>query len=441
MHTNSNELLTEMHNDTMQKKQILPKLIVVFIAIAVSFFEESLGAYLPYLVTGAMFFGFFLDRSLPICVYVPAAMFNIEFGMLEYIVLGILIISCFVAYSETERSEKRKSWTSFFFVCVFILVSTYVGYKSNFVTAVITIITMFYFYCYCSMFRGERAKLVEFAFFASGIVMTLFVLRQIVSGSATYLWGTRLTFEESVRTLANAVAFSIYYAFCRLAITKNENDTLISKLFYLVIFAAGAYVLFMTYSRGVLLSVGIACVLAIMFTLKKISVKHVIGIVAVSAFVVWGIGKLQLDSALLTHDVEGGSGRFELWSYFIQDMFREGPVRFLFGYGPGEFTRVSQNSPFTGLYAHSLFMDAWFSFGIVGFIYLMNITLKTVKLALSTKKAYIIGLTALTVLMYVSHGNSVNYQFYLMLGLSYAIASSSVKQSEETNGEEIEIAS
>lgn len=428
MHTDSNAQLTEMNN--FPKRQTLPKLLIVFIAIVVSFFEDSLGAYLPYLVTGAMFLGFFLDRILPICIYVPATMFNIEFGMLEYIVLGILIISCFVAYSETEKSEKRKNWTSFFFACFFIFVSTYFGYKSNPVTAVVTIITMFYFFCYCSIFRGERAKLVEFSFFATGVVMTLFVLRQIISGSATYLWGTRLTFEESVRTLANAVAFTIYYAFCRLAITKNENDTLISKLFYLVIFAAGAYVLFMTYSRGVLLSVGVACVLAILFTLKKVSVKHVIGIIAVIGFAVWGIGKLQLDSALLSHDVAGGSGRFDLWSYFIQDMFREGPVRFLFGYGPGEFTRVSQNSPFTGLYAHSLFMDALFSFGILGFLYLMKIIFNTAKLALNSKSAYIIGLTVLSVLMYISHGNSSNYQFYLMLGLSYAIAASSVKATE-----------
>ena len=436
MHTNSSEVLTEMHNDTIPKKQMLPKVLIVFIAIAVSFFEDSLGAYMPYLVVGTMFFGFFLDRISPICIYVPATMFNIEFGILEYIVLGILIVSCFVAYSETDKEDKRKSWTGFFFVCFFIAVSTYFGYKSNPVTAVVTIITMFYFYCYCSIFRGERAKLVEFSFFATGVVMTLFVLRQIISGSATYLWGTRLTFEESVRTLANAVAFTIYYAFCRLAITKNESDTLISKLFYLVIFAAGAYVLFMTYSRGVLLSVGVACALAILFTLKKISAKNIIGIVVVLVFVVWGIGKLQLDSELLTHDVAGGSGRFELWSYFIQDMFREGPVRFLFGYGPGEFMRVSQNSPFTGLYAHSLFMDALFSFGVFGFIYLLKITFDTAKLALNTKSPYIIGMVALTVLMYISHGGAGSVEFYLMLGLSYALANREDKPQKDELCEE-----
>ncbi len=434
MHTYSNAQLTEVNN--APKNQTLQKLLIVFIAIAVSFFEESLGGYLPYLVTGAMFFGFFLDRILPICIYVPATMFNIEFGMLEYIVLGILIVSCFVAYIETDKENKRKSWTGFFFVCFFIAVSTYFGYKSNPVTAAVTAITIFYFYCYCSIFRGERAKLVEFAFFASGIFMTLFVLRQIVSGSATYLWGTRLTFEESVRTLANAVAFSIYYAFCKLAITKNENSSFLSKLFYFVTFAAGAYVLFMTYSRGVLLSVGIACILAILFTLKKISIKHIIGIAIVIAFAVWGISSMQLDTALLSHDVEGGSGRFELWSYFIRDMLSEGVVRTLLGYGPGEFTRVSQYSPFTGLYAHSLFMDALFSFGVLGFIYLLKITFDTAKLAFNTKSPYIIGLAALTVLMYVSHGNSSTYQFYLMLGMSYAVAASSVKSSQTAEIEE-----
>ena len=431
MHTYSNEVLTEMHNEKAQNKQILPKLLIVFITIAVSFFEDSLGAYLPYLVVGAMFLGFFVDRILPICIYVPTTMFNIEFGILEYVTLAILIVSCFVAYIETEKSQRRENWTGFFFVCLFVFASTYFGYESNPVTAVVTIMTMFYFYCYCSIFRGEKARLVEFALFVSGVVMMAFVLRQIASGSAIYLWGTRLTFEESVRDLANAVAFSIYYAFCRLAITKSEKDTFKSKIFHFVIFAAGSYVLFMTYSRGVLLSVGVACIIAILFTLKKISVKHIIGIVAVIIFAIWGISSMQLDTTLLSNDVAGGSGLLEFWAYFIRDMFSDGIVRILFGYGPGEFARVSYNSPFRGFYAHSLFMDAWFSFGILGIIYLMKITLNTVKLALHTKSAYIIGLTVLTVLMYAAHGNSSNYQFYLMLGLSYAIAVSLVKPSEE----------
>ncbi len=437
MHTYSNALLTEMNNDNTPKKQTLQKVLLVLVTIAVSFFEESLSAYLPYIIVAAMFFGFFIERILPICIYVPIMAFNIEMGILQYAVIGILVLSCFVSYAERDKSVKGSiNWTVFLFVCFFIAVSTYFGYKANPTTGVMTVFAIFNFCCFCYIFKDEKAKLIEFSLFVAGIAMILFTLRQIISGDATYLWGTRLTFEESVRTLANAIAFSIYFAFCKLAITKDENSTLKSKILYLAIFIVGAYVLLMTYSRGVLLSVGLACVIAILFTLKKISIKHVVGIAALVIFVVYWIGTLEIDKTLMGNDVSGGSGRFALWEYFTKDMFQGGFMRAVFGYGPGEFTRISQNSPFTGLYAHSLFMDALFSFGLLGFIYLISLVVKTAKKALTTKNAYVIGLTALTVLMYISHGNSLNYQFYLMLGLCFALATPKENTPEDESCQE-----
>lgn len=437
MYIDNNENIVATDTLPVEKNAVLPKLLIVFLAVVASFFEDALGAYLPYLFVAVMFFGFFFDRILPVCVYIPTIVFNTQLGMMQYPALAILLMSCLVGYLECENKTKNNKWTQMFFVCFFVAVSVYFGYKSNVVTGVITLVSVFSFYCFSDIFQNKNSKLVEFSLFVSGIVMTVFVLRQIINGSASYLWGIRLTFEESVRTLANAVAFSIFYAFCKLAVIKNEKSALSSKIFYLVVFAAGAYVLFMTYSRGVLLSVGAACALSVLFTLKKISAKHVIGLLAVIIFAVFWIGSMDIDTSLLGHNATTGNGRIQLWTYFVNDMFREGIIRTVFGYGPGEFTRVSQNSPFTGLYAHSLYVDALFSFGFLGFIYLMNMVLKVMKCSFATKDAYVIGFTVLTFLMYVSHGISSGYQFYLMLGLCFALAMSKQKVSESENvGEE-----
>lgn len=436
MYIDNNENIVATDTLPVEKNSVLPKLIIVFLAVAASFFEDVLGAYLPYLFVAVMFFGFFFDRMLPVCVYIPKIVFNTQLGMMQYPVLAILLISCFVAYLECENKTKNNKWTQMFFVCFFVAVSVYFGYESNAVTGLITLVSIFSFYCFSDIFKNKNAKLVEFSLFVSGIVMTVFVLRQISSGRASYLWGTRLTFEESVRTLANAVAFSIFYAFCKLAVIKNEKSTLSSKIFYLAVFASGAYVLIMTYSRGVLLSVGAACALSVLFTLKKISVKHIIGLFAVIIFAIFWIASMDINTSLLGHNATTGNGRIQLWTYFIKDMFGEGIIRTVFGYGPGEFTRVSHDTPFTGFYAHSLYVDALFSFGFLGFIYLMSMVLKVVKCSFSTKDAYIIGLTALTFLMYASHGISSSYQFYLMFGLCFALAMSKQKIPEtETDGE------
>ncbi len=421
MLTNSTAQNIGVYSEKKNKSGILSKILIIASALTVSFLAANFGGLVPYIIALLMLVSFILDTALPISIYIPATFFGVEFGALSYAVLAITFVSAVISYYNFIKKNPKTNmnkWLIFAIFSCFAFASVVYGENANFITAILTITKIISFYCFCDIFKGRRGRTLEFSLVISGAAMMLYTINSMMSGEAIYLYDTRLTFEESVRNLANAIAFAIYFSFSVFVIKREEKLNLLQKIVYVLILGVGLFVLISTYSRGVLLAVGVSCIVVLLFSLKKVTPKHLVGISLIIILAIYLINSMEIDEEVLTYDVEGGSGRFEIWGHFINAMVEEGPARVLFGYGPGDFKRITAGTHYSGLYAHSVFMDFLFSFGILGFLFIIITVIKIAIDAIRSKNSYAVGLLLLTILMYVSHGNSSEYQFYLMLGFA-----------------------
>ena len=124
-------------------------------------------------------------------------------------------------------------------------------------------------------------------------------------------------------------------------------------------------------------------------------------------------------------ELSTGNGRAEIWSRYLSIIQGRGLISVLFGVGPGNISRISN----IGFYAHSTFLDFFFSYGVLGFAYIIFFEYKNLLLVARNNRIFL-PLLVFIVLCYISHGSSSNTVLFILQGV---IAGVSLYEKEQIN--------
>ena len=248
----------------------------------------------------------------------------------------------------------------------------------------------------------------------SGIIIVLIIMLIAGSKGNIKLMYGRLSINDSIRDLANAVSVPLYLLFISLIKSIEEKKKKNLIMYIGIIF--GTFVLLATLSRGAIIA--IIAGLIVMFFMSKIptqkKISYSIIIVSIAAII---IGYLSTNDLIRTerlfNNSNGLNGREEIWLTYLNELNRDTPT-LLFGFGPGDVTRLNINDAYT----HSLILDILFSYGIIGFIFFIILLLGIIWKAFKSKNATAMGIIVFALLTYSTHGVSTASAFYIMLGIA-----------------------
>lgn len=369
--------------------------------------------------------GAFLSPYCPICMAVLCEPFSFQQGVV-FSLYQELIISIPIILSFIINKPKNKQVCLLVTCFVAMLASLLLGNDARITTFVIHCLLLCVSFAIFSKNNINIQRLIVFSFVAQGLITSIIVLIQLASGEQTLLWETRLTFDGSVRNLSNPLAISCFFLLIVLFTLKKKR--ILSRIIVFSLLILEITLLIITYSRGVLVSLSLAFFIFLLFRkssfASKVFILCVFGVVL--AFI---LSSLNLDSSFMMQGLETGSGRTEIWLAFFSKMFSDGMLRVLFGYGPGDSSRVLEGTVFSGYYSHSVYVDYLVSFGFFGGVLLAIAIIGLFCLVFRTKDCRLFALFFLTVLMFFSHGNFASLDFHILLALCGSLAGTKLKQS------------
>ena len=423
-----------MNNFTLvhKKKPIVNwKITYIFLsAISVYFFSGlHYTEFCKFLMLFLCLVGLLVDPIVPLCINIAVDPLGISFSTVISVLFWLVrIVPPFFAYVFDKKGQIKTKYV-FFLLSTFLLflISYILGMNSDLSTVVIQMFVLIVFLIVSQIHQKETLYMIYFSFILAGLLISFLVFCQLITGSAIKLWGYRLTYNGSVRTLSSALAIPLFYFFIQLIVPTNSKTNIGVNFLFICILLCISALLILTYSRGVIISVLVALLYIIITQLRKVNLKLILGLAFSILVVAIVLNNVEINDAMF-EGLASGNGRTGLWNFFWVKMKEGGAVRCLFGFGPGDLTRIAENTNYGGFYAHSVLFDYLFSYGIVGFLLLLmmglNIFLKLIK----TKSTLLMALYMLTALLYLTHGNALNLHFHVLLGLCNSLALQNSKE-------------
>lgn len=253
------------------------------------------------------------------------------------------------------------------------------------------------------------------------MVFTFFVVAgilfmQLLRGEIFILYG-RLAIDGNIRDLADMVAIPTFASFGYLMVAKTSIR---QKILYISVGFISSFLLLATLSKGAIITV-IASLAVIYARSGKITLGKALGLLIVAGVLYFIFNFVKgidtLSAGRLFEEDEGFSGRTDIWDTYYSSMVAD-PIHALFGFGPGDVRRLNLSE----YYSHSLFFDVLFSYGYVMFLFLSFVLLKLGFYVYKSKNCFAFGLFVFTCLIYATHGVCTHNQFYILIGLSIALA-------------------
>jgi hypothetical protein len=242
----------------------------------------------------------------------------------------------------------------------------------------------------------------------------------------------RLNIGESIRRIANVAspAFIVLFTELILRITNKKsafNNNLRPFWFSSIIFVLLLITLFSTVSRGALLAVIITSFSIFLFII--IFYKSVVLHFTLLPYILLALTASVLAFNFVQDNVAGNylsrlsvgnlgeNLRWEIWLSGINQMKE---YEYIIGAGPNVFRRLAILGGYD-YYAHSVFIDTFVTFGLLGLILLSLLLLSIFIKAIKNKNIYSFGFIVLAFWLYITHGNLTgSLDFWTLLGLSYA---------------------
>ena len=349
----------------------------------------------------------------------PSLLFMISSVLLNFEIGGtIWVLATLPAYLGRSLFRKQMKLKELLYVMVTLgalALSLLLGEKANGNTLLLLLL------CFCAYFTlvndpcdEEEIK----AYAVCGLIIVLVALSGSITEGSDGLKSGRLSINDNIRSLANATAISLMLLVsCMLNTVRRKSNR--NMLFYAAVIV-GVVILFATLSKGAILAFGAGVVTIFLMAKMPLHKKLIIGAVfiVVVAFV---LNKLSQNEALntdrLMENEEGFNGRTDIWLTYWKEMTRSAG-RLLFGFGPGDLLRMR----IINYYAHSLFLDILFSYGVVGCLLVISGFVVAWRKILLSKKPLAISLMIFAILLYATHGIANNSSYYIIMGVAAGVA-------------------
>lgn len=396
------------------KKTFLPFVFLSIFAIVLSYLSINEFDKIGHVVLAGIFASLFVDKNLPFYSYVCAMVMDCQLNTTQLMVVMVIIgYSCFITIRRNLNVlNKYKGWIMS--ILSVITLSFIVGMSPQFSIFVLIIFGWLISYNTAVLTSINSDKMLKISLSIGGISMMMMMMA-LLAGNGGMVF-RRLAYHDNIKIIATAVAFPIYHLTYYL-IAGNENKKLLFKIGALLLVLSCLVILFFTYARGVLIAVVLSISWVYYKSLFPLNLGKIFTLAIILGMGVYVIANINLDNELLFDNIEGGHGRTEIWEMFYSRMKREGFITLLLGFGPGDLKRL-----FMDIYAHSVILDYFFSFGVVGFTLFMTLLWKVGKTLIKYEDVYYTGLLILTTVMYSPHGSASVVHFYILYGMAMGAA-------------------
>lgn len=341
------------------------------------------------------------------------------------IVLMVIVVVIFLWSLITAKNTVTKLDTmSILVFSIIASVSLLFGQDTDIVSYGWFIISLTIFIVSRAYTNRDGPQLLVHSLFLSAFILIVTIL--LNSSTQNFLLHGRLSIYGNIRLLANSIVIPLLFATNNL-IEKNVNES--HKTLEWVIFAVLLMALIMTVSRGAIIAYFFGASIIMVFSKNKGRIKLFL-IPLVIYFIVQIILKQSIISTsilLNITNVESMQGRENIWSFYMSELFSGNIIRILFGFGPGELYRVSGGVMNPGAYAHSVYLDFLFTYGVIGFTTFAIALIAIAKKIIKTRNVFIIAIFSTTIFLYSTHGSTTSREFYILISLAICLAENKLR--------------
>jgi len=361
------------------------------------------------------------DPYMPLCLYICTKVMRIDFegfwdgGMEAF--TGIIAI--YIIFSNQRYiSILRPYFKCLIVFFVILLLSFALGTKTSLMASITQVYN--FLVCYAIAFYCVKRKdsMTTSALLFSGIMVLFLVWMALRSGEQMEFDPVtgRLKYGEHVRSLANALAFPIFYCVHSFFEAISKKETL--KNSYLIIIALiCAYFLILTVSRGVIFSVVVSLFVVWILRMHSSSLWSKSLYVIVFIGIIFFVQSIEFNEEYFFNKLDTFTGRDVIWEFYWNKQIESGLSTILFGFGPGNIMRVATGAAYESAYAHSFFAAFLFSYGVFGFLFLLYLVFLVGKRIWKNGDVESIGLFIMTVLLFIPHGSEGTALFYYLFGV------------------------
>ncbi len=411
-----------------QNNAIKYKILYIILANAtMGFLSFSDSGSLGLVTWGLFIIGACVDMFIPFCLWASMEILSISFDISIYALSTqmLVFLMSILAIFGNKKTLDKMGIKYLYALVLAISISFVFGKMLDWRRLFSIILLVGAMFASGVMFIKGKQSLMIVSLLSVGIVVAIISYYNMLNGLMLYSNDYRMTYNDNVRKLANAIAFPLFYVSCKV-LHEIRKAKMIPSIIWIVIMLSLAYLLIMTYSRGVIIAILLSVSSILLFNKNK-NRSYRISIIIFLFILIYAIQNVQIESDRMTDD-QSSIARLDLWSYMIRGL-TENPIRVLFGFGIVNMKELLYGSAFDGYYSHSVFLDYLFSTGLIGFVVLLTFLWSIIKKLYSYNEFYL-GLFVLTVFMFVSHGDSTSVLYYALMGLCYG---SSIKYLRGSN--------
>lgn len=289
------------------------------------------------------------------------------------------------------------------------VVSFLAGYEPSYTYLVVQLFSFFCFFTISEIRNSHLNRLLLWALVLAGGCMMTSVMISLVQNPSMVL-SSRLAYNEHVRTFSTALSFPMYFLVVVLFSAKKPAiKTLVASL---LVLSLG--MMWLTYSRGCLLAVGIAILVFWGAASRKMGMKSILAIACLGGIIAGAFTLFEVDQDTLL-DSRSYFERLRIYSFYIREVFETG--RFMQGFGSGNLARVAPLSDLA-YYPHSAILDYFFSFGFMGVMVVGFILVKSWRAAEKSGNPALLGFWVLSVATFIPFGSCENLLFHVLLAMS-----------------------
>ncbi len=259
----------------------------------------------------------------------------------------------------------------------------------------------------------------DYTVLATAIIVTILFL-DALNGNLNLRFG-RLAINDNIRDLADLVSIPAFLSWSLLFVGNKR------KALLLIIGIVSSFVLLLTVSKGALISTALGVFFVILASGKKTMLKNsllLLLVVVPILIVVYRYSSTNLEGFhldRLTEEYNGFSGRTDIWSMYAGALFSNTDT-VLFGFGPGDIKRLL----YSDMYAHSLFLDMFFSYGVLMSAVWIVVLFLLARSIIKSGVSLALGLLVFTIFLYSTHGVVTAPMFYVLMALSYSLSRNKV---------------
>lgn len=359
--------------------------------------------------------GWCYSKVLPLCIWITTSLLSVTVSAQAELIIWCLVT---IPYFVNKSGFTCDRLLTFVFVVLTVIMSYISGIDPNLNSGIIQIFVVLCYFIVIDNAERSSRNLIVLSLLCSGLVIGGITIFQLLQGTANYHYN-RLSYNDNIRDLANAITFPAFWyfsAFMNVAHSEKSQGIKIKKIAPFLIFVGLLIILFLTGSRGNILAFVMAIAVTLIIEMKELNFKKLMSIVALVIAAVVALFSINLDFAILSN-TDSADARFDIWMYYFGELFNNGPIRALFGFGPGILKRIAIGTIYSNRYAHSTLFDYIFTYGICGFIIISILIRKPLKTVIDSKDSYLYGLFVLVIFMYVPFGSCRDLLFHILLGI------------------------